>query len=110
MSPNRDRQYKPKKSIKRNILISIATLATLFIITGCEPPPLPETESPEAKMYLDKCSTCHPVRHPKMFSYKRWIKFVDDMEKKVKSSGVREPLTAEEREIILSYFKKHSQM
>lgn len=45
-----------------------------------------------------------------MFRYKRWVKFVNDMEKKVKSSGVREPLNDEEREIILGYLKKHSQM
>jgi hypothetical protein len=107
MSPKIDRR---NNSIKRNLLISAAALAVLFIITGCTPPPPPDIESPGARMYIEKCSSCHPVRHPKMFRYKRWVKFVDQMEKKVKSSGIREPLTDEEREIILRYLKKHSQM
>ena len=107
MSPEKNHR---DKSIKRNLLISISTLAVLFIITGCEPPPPPDIESAGAKMYIAKCSGCHPVRHPKVFSYKRWVKFVDQMEKKVKSSGIREPLTDEEREIILGYLQKHSQM
>ena len=109
MNLQREHQSKAIKSTKRFLLATVATLAVLFIITGCTPPPPPDIESPGAKMYLDKCSVCHPVRHPKMFKYTRWVKFVDDMEKKVKTSGIREPLNDEERKIILDYLKEHSQ-
>ena len=106
MNPQRILQSKFVKLIKRNVLFAAAIAITLFIVTGCTPPPPPDIDSPGAKMYIDKCSTCHPVRHPKMFNYERWVKFVNDMEKKVAISKVREPLTEEEREIILGYLDK----
>lgn len=108
MSQQSDCQSDFLKPIRRNLFIAVVITATLFIITGCEPPPPPDLESPGAKMYIEKCSTCHPPRHPKILNYKRWVRMVDNMEKKVVTSGVREPLTDEERKIILEYLKEHS--
>lgn len=110
MIPQRDCPDNFPKPLKRNLLIAVVVTAVLFIITGCETPPLPELDSPEAKLYIEKCSLCHPVQHPKIINYRSWVRKVDQMEKKVKISGKREPLTDEERSIILGYLKKHARM
>jgi hypothetical protein len=93
----------------KKIFLPIAVLfVALFIVVGCTPPPPPDTESEGGKMYIAKCGTCHPPRHPKILNYKRWVRMVDKMEKKVKVSGTREPMTDGEREILLGYLKKHA--
>ncbi len=77
------------------------------MMAGCRME-LPEQGSTAEKLYAEKCALCHPAFHPQTLSAKAWKTIVKRMEKKVKATKVREPLTSAERYIILDYLKKHS--
>ncbi len=76
-------------------------------VAGCSMP-IPEPESIAFKLYEQKCNLCHPVYSPKLLDKKTWGYIIKRMEKKVKATGVREPLTNEEAEVILGYLQKHA--
>lgn len=90
----------------KNIILPALFATILFLAAGCQVE-LPEPESPAAKLYLEKCSVCHSAKHPKILPIRIWKKQVKRMEEKVKTSGVREPLTEEELRIIIEYLEKH---
>ncbi len=94
-----------------NLNIKKLILPALFVIlvssaAGCQVE-LPEPDSRAAKLYLEKCSSCHSAKHPKILPIRIWKKKVIQMEEKVKTSGMRKPLTEEELKIILDYLAKH---
>ncbi len=88
--------------IKRSILLTL-----LVLILGCEMP-LPEMNSEEAVLYKEKCGLCHPPYNPGIISLRAWERIIPAMEKRVKATGIRKPLTEDEKTIILGYLKKHS--
>ena len=94
-------------NIKSNILLLPLLAAIGIIVIGCTRT-MPEPESDAFKLYEEKCSICHPVYNPKIIDKKTWVLVVKRMEKKVKVSQVRNPLTVEEKAIILNYLQNNS--
>ena len=93
--------------LKTKKLIFPALFAILVsTAAGCQVE-LPEPDSAAAKLYLEKCSSCHSAKHPKILPIRIWKKKVKQMEDKVKSSGAREPMTEEELKIIIDYLERH---
>ena len=90
----------------RNLLI-IPILISVVLLSGCRME-LPEQGSEAERLYAAKCALCHPAFHPRTLSAKVWEAVVERMEKRVKKTEVREPLTETERALILDYLKKHS--
>ncbi len=68
---------------------------------------LPEKGSEAAVLYEEKCSLCHEVYHPMTLSPREWRNIIKLMEKRVKATGVREPLSEAEEAVILGYLEKH---
>ncbi|GMR04277.1 MAG: hypothetical protein BMS9Abin23_0169 [Thermodesulfobacteriota bacterium] len=91
---------------KTAVVILLLSAFTLFI-AGCKQT-LPEIDSPGAKLYIAKCGICHPPRHPQIHTYKAWKKIVPIMDKRAQESGLRAPLTEEEKAAILEYLRKHA--
>ena len=89
------------------LLSGLALLLIFLIIGGCEQG-VPGVGSPRGALYIEKCGLCHPAPLPQKYTFKVWKGIIPIMEKKVKATGMREPLTEEEMERILNYFKKHS--
>lgn len=68
---------------------------------------MPEKESEAALLYVQKCTLCHEVVHPLTLSPRQWSNVIKLMEKRVKATGVREPLSEAEMAVILGYLEKH---
>lgn len=74
---------------------------------GISPADLPERESPEAELYLGRCTVCHAPPDPRLHSADEWPGVLDRMENymaMMKRGGV----TPEEKESILVYLRRHA--
>ena len=68
---------------------------------------LPESDSPEAKLYQRKCSGCHRIYAPGVLTAEMWSFMVARMEKEFHRRGIP-PLTEKEKQAILGYLQLHS--
>jgi hypothetical protein len=89
-------------------ILSVGAILLLFLLTGGCEQGLPEAGSQAGVLYSEKCGLCHSAPLPQKYTFKVWKGIIPTMEEKVKEAGLRGPLTEEETEIILNYFKKHS--
>jgi hypothetical protein len=69
--------------------------------------PIPDADSPEAKVYVAKCSVCHVLPHPKRLSFSGWKHMLKLMDQRMEERGMS-PLAPEEREAIETYLKRHA--
>lgn len=92
-----------------NALSKIIIGLSLGALVGCAgaPTPIPDSDSPEARVYESKCSVCHSLPHPRRQTYSEWEKIVPVMEKEMQYKKLP-PLTEEEKSTILSYLEKHA--
>ena len=79
----------------KTLLLGLLLIAPLLFTTGCTLE-LPALDTPEGILYVDKCGSCHPPKHPKMITFPAWKLQVDKMEKKNDNMKIREPLTEDE--------------
>jgi len=68
---------------------------------------LPDPESPGARLYGHRCSSCHRLYAPSVLTAAMWKVMVARMEQQIQHSGLP-PLSADERQTILDYLEKHS--
>lgn len=76
-----------------------------FALTSCSRP-LPEAESPAAKIYAANCNQCHRIYHPGLMTVKMWETMVSRMEKDMARNGT--PLAPTDKAVILEYLKRHA--
>lgn len=67
----------------------------------------PESDSPEAKLYLEKCGSCHAAPLPTIHPEKQWFGVVQRMQFRMTSKAIR-PLTKQELDTIVGYLQKHA--
>lgn len=86
----------------------IKKLTPLFLVLaiGCTME-LPEKDTEAARLYAEKCGICHRAYHPEIISPRGWPGVMRRMEKKVKATGVRAPLSEAEKAVILGYLDKY---
>lgn len=90
-------------------LVYLALCLALSIITAsCVNQPLPEADSAQAVLYVEKCSICHPAYHPQVHNYTGWNNVVTRMEKQADDKGIKPFLSGDEKAVILSYLKKNA--
>jgi hypothetical protein len=86
---------------------TVGVLGLAAMLLGCQAP-LPEPDSPAAKLYAERCSNkCHRAYAPGTLKYEMWKYQVGRMENDIARAGLP-PLTAQERATILDYLKRHS--
>lgn len=86
-----------------------------FIIAAClisagpvfAATPIPDADSPEAKIYAAKCGSCHVLPHPKRLHFAQWQHMLKLMERRMKERNVPLPDKAE-RQAIVDYLKMHA--
>ncbi len=94
-----------------NNKISVLFIAVI-LITGCAGSikgrltPIPDSESPEARVYQARCGVCHSLPHPKRLTFEQWENMLSVMEKRIAEKNMK-PLTPEEKEKILAYLKRY---
>lgn len=81
-------------------------LAAALMASSCRSP-LPEEDSPEAKLYASRCGTCHAPHQPRALTAAMWKVQVDRMDQKFRDTR-QPPPTAEEKATILDYLTRHA--
>lgn len=87
----------------------ILMIVCMIFIVGCvaeRPTPIPDTGSPAAKLYVEKCGPCHSVPHPKRHTLEEWEHIIKVMKERMESKGMT--FTPEEKEVVMGYLKAHS--
>ncbi|MDQ7011880.1 MAG: hypothetical protein Q9M29_08675 [Mariprofundaceae bacterium] len=69
--------------------------------------PIPDADSPQAKIYAEKCSVCHVLPHPKRLHFAQWQHMLTLMDRRMKERHVPLP-GKEERQAIVDYLKTHA--
>jgi hypothetical protein len=95
-------------------LIRIALVFLLFAATGCTThsinraaTPIPDAQSPAARLYAARCSSCHVLPHPARLSYAGWVQLLPLMERHMVERGMA-PMSQADRNQILGYLKAHA--
>ncbi|GIW43591.1 MAG: hypothetical protein KatS3mg077_0873 [Candidatus Binatia bacterium] len=96
---------KPTRGAARFSFVWWATLAAA--LTACNAP-LPEPDSPGARLYASRCNTCHRLHAPSALTFEMWKMKVASMQGEMVRRGLP-PLTREERDLLLDYLRRHSQ-
>jgi len=81
-------------------------LVWLALLAACSTP-LPDPQSAGAQIYQVRCSGCHPLHAPGALTAAMWEIQVDRMQHEMLRRAVN-PLTEQERYLILSYLKAHA--
>jgi hypothetical protein len=79
---------------------------SIFSLAACSRP-LPAEGTPEAKLYRERCGTCHRAVSPTAMPYATWEMILPRMEQRIRASR-EPPLSADERHVIAEYLKKYS--
>jgi cytochrome c2 len=85
----------------------LTLIACMFAIPAYATTSIPDADSPQAKIYIEKCSVCHVLPHPKRLSFSGWKHMLKLMDQRMEERGVS-PLEPEEREDIAAYLKRHA--
>jgi hypothetical protein len=86
----------------RLVILSVV----LALGLGCQPE-LPDPRSAGAQVYQVRCAGCHPVYAPGTLTTAMWEMQLDRMQGEMVRRGVN-PLTAQERFLVMSYLRAHS--
>lgn len=82
------------------------TLLLAIAVAACGTK-LPEPDSPAAKLYASRCNSCHRVFAPGTLTAEMWKIQVERMQGEIVRHGLP-ALTADERNTILDYLRRHS--
>ncbi len=90
-----------------NIRGLMFTIAIMFSLPSLAATPIPDADLPEAKLYAEKCSSCHALPHPKRLYAGQWRHMLEVMYMRI-SERNKEPLSDEEQQAILKYLESHA--
>lgn len=92
--------------IRRAPLALLAAGAACLLLASCSKP-LPEADSPDAKLYAARCGTCHVAYQPGTLTPHMWQIQVDRMDQKYRAAGTQPP-TGAEKEQLMAYLTRHA--
>jgi len=81
-------------------------LALGLFAAGCRGAALPEAASPAARLYVERCGTCHAAYNPRSMTAAMWEVQVQAMEPRMAQAG--RPLSEHERHAILDYLTRNA--
>jgi len=90
----------------KNKFYWVMKIAVVFVIGCAGLTKIPDPDSPEARLYTERCTQCHSLPHPKRHRFHEWVHFVTLMKEPMEKKGT--PLSDEDKKVILGYLQKHS--
>ena len=81
-------------------------LAASLVLSACNPS-LPEPESAGARLYEERCATCHRLYPPNVMTAATWKIMLDRMQREMAMRGVP-PLSGDEMQIALDYLSRNA--
>ena len=114
-APLASKVIQHNKAITSNNLIALLfrSLTIGVVLSACgnerneQPRSYPDSDSPQAQLYVEKCSQCHAAPLPSVHSANMWPSVLDRMQLRMKTKHVP-PLTRQEMSIILGYLQLHA--
>ncbi len=91
----------------------VLPLSLAFVVTACQPAqapprqPLPDADSPEARLVAERCGQCHAPPAPSRHSAEEWPSVVERMRVHMVRQA-NQILSDEETRIVLDYLMKHA--
>ncbi len=90
----------------RRSFIPFLPLLAGFVFGACSSTPnIPEVESADAQLFLNKCTQCHSWPHPGRHTAREWDHYLEIMEGHMKEKGL--PFSSEDKKIIQSYLHRN---
>jgi len=90
----------------RQRAVCAAGALVLAFLAACSTP-LPDPQSAGGQVYQVRCSSCHALYAPASLTAAMWEVQVERMQAVLQHAGVN-PLTEQERFLVLSYLKAHA--
>ena len=90
--------------VRRRAVLAAVALVLPFVACST---PLPDPQSAGAQVYQVRCSGCHSLYAPGSLTAAMWEVQVERMQAVLQRAGVN-PLTEQERFLVLSYLKAHA--
>ena len=84
-----------------------ASLVLAALLVGACSSPLPDADSPEARLYAQECGTCHVAYPPHMLKPAMWVMQMGRMALLRRQRGLP-PISAADEKTILAYLTKHA--
>jgi mono/diheme cytochrome c family protein len=98
---------RASRPLRKSASALFAAASLLVLVAGCKPPSLPDSTTPGAQLYVNRCGNCHAPYNPHELTASMWDTQVTMMEVKIQQAGMP-PLTSDERDAILEYLKRHA--
>ena len=89
------------------IAISLSLALLLPILAACQSK-LPEEGSPDAKLYAERCGSCHKAYSPGSLTPGMWDAMMKSMDERIRKSGLP-PLTPQQYKTILDYLSRNAE-
>lgn len=93
--------------------IGTAVIASMVLV-ACGPQatplpaqPLPEADSPVAKMLVDRCGRCHGAPNPAVHTAFEWPSVIHRMQNRMSQKGVK-VLSDDELATLIAYLQKYA--
>lgn len=83
-----------------------AALCLTALVTACNPS-LPEPDSAGARLYVDRCASCHRLYAPNVMTAATWKVMLDRMQGEMARRGVP-PLSGDEMRLALDYLSRNA--
>lgn len=84
-------------------------VSVVSLLAGCAggPTAIPDATTADARLYAEKCGSCHAVPHPGRNTAKEWTHLFSLMEKRMAERQIP-AFSAEERRVLQSYLQAHA--
>lgn len=93
-------------AVSRAILLGLMVVIGAGV-AGCHQRPLPQADSDDAHVYIDRCGQCHAPYDPRSMTAAMWQTQLDLMEPKIRQAGLP-ALTEAQRRAILDYLTRNA--
>jgi len=114
------RMINPNRSPAKNnrVLTKLSLSVVVGIVLGvtvaacgndqtAQPKNYPDKGTPQAQLYMEKCSQCHAAPLPSTHTGRMWPSVLQRMQMRMKTKNVQ-PLSRKEMSIILGYLQQHA--
>jgi diheme cytochrome c len=93
--------------IINSLLASAIAFGAILALAACQQRPLPEADSPQAQVYVQRCGQCHSAYDPRSMTSAMWDTQVTLMEGKIREAGLP-PLSDDQRKTIMDYLTRNA--
>lgn len=95
--------------MKNLSISSLILLPAILLAGGCAggSTVIPDAETANARLYTEKCGSCHAVPHPGRNTAQEWVHLLALMEQRMAERNMP-PFTDDERQVLQNYLQANA--